>query len=74
VSLIPNDNDDVEQQPLSPLETLSIVMAGHIGVRKAAQREEDFNRAHGLRIFFAAATYFALIVLALIVLVRWLVA
>lgn len=57
--------------PLSLKETLSILMAGHIGVRKAEQRAEDFRRASGLRIFIAAALYFAVIVVGLIVFVRY---
>jgi hypothetical protein len=56
--------------PLSLKETLSILMAGHIGVRKAEQRAEDFRRASGLRIFIAATLYFAVIVVGLIVFVR----
>ena len=57
--------------PLSLKETLSILVAGHIGVRKAEQRAEDFRRASGLRIFIAAALYFAVIVVSLIVFVRY---
>ena len=56
--------------PLSLKETLSILLAGHIGVRKAEQRAEDFRRASGLRVFIAAALYFAVIVVGLIVFVR----
>ena len=62
-----------DKRPLSIRETLSIVMAGHIGVRKAAQRKEDFSRARGVNIFFAAATYFSVIVFALVILVRYIV-
>ena len=57
--------------PLSLKETLSILLAGHIGVRKAEQRAEDFRRARGLRVFIAAALYFAVIVVGLIVFVRY---
>ena len=57
--------------PLSLKETLSILLAGHIGVRKAEQRAEDFRRASGLRVFIAAALYFAVIVVGLIVFVRY---
>jgi hypothetical protein len=56
---------------LSLKETLSILVAGHIGVRKAEQRAEDFRRASGLRIFIAAALYFAIIVVGLIIFVRY---
>jgi hypothetical protein len=65
----------IESEPapvqLSLKETLSILVAGHIGVRKAEQRAEDFRRASGLRIFIAAALYFAVIVVGLIVFVRY---
>ena len=57
--------------PLSLKETFSILVAGHIGVRKAEQRAEDFRRASGLRIFVAAALYFAVIVAGLIIFVRY---
>ncbi len=56
--------------PLSAKETLSILFAGHIGVRKAEQRVEDFRRASGPKIFIAAMLYFSLIVVGLIILVR----
>lgn len=57
--------------PLSLKETFSILVAGHIGVRKAEQRSEDFRRASGLRIFVAAALYFVVIVAGLIIFVRY---
>ncbi|MEH6593627.1 MAG: DUF2970 domain-containing protein [Halioglobus sp.] len=57
--------------PLSLRETFSIIVAGHLGVRKAAQRAEDFRRASGLRIFISAALYFIVIVAGLIILVRY---
>ena len=60
-----------EPAPLSLRETFSILVAGHIGVRKAEQRAEDFRRANGLRIFIAAALYFAVIVAGLIIFVRY---
>ena len=60
-----------EPAPLSLRETFSILVAGHIGVRKAERRAEDFRRANGLRIFIAAALYFAVIVAGLIVFVRY---
>jgi hypothetical protein len=56
---------------LSIKETLSILLAGHIGVRKAEQRAEDFRRASGIRIFIAAALYFFVIVAGLILFVRY---
>ena len=57
--------------PLSLKETFSILVAGHIGVRRAEQRAEDFRRASGLRIFIAAALYFFVIVAGLIMFVRY---
>jgi hypothetical protein len=57
--------------PLSLKETFSILVAGHIGVRKAEQRAEDFRRASGVRIFIAAALYFVAIVAGLILFVRY---
>jgi hypothetical protein len=57
--------------PLSLMETFSILVAGHIGVRKAEQRAEDFRRASGVRIFIAAALYFAVIVAGLILFVNY---
>ncbi len=73
---VPNHTPDQasDQQPLSIRETLSILVAGHIGVRKASQRKEDFGRAKGVNIFFAAVAYFAVIVLVLVLLVRTIVA
>jgi len=62
-----------EERPLSIRETLSILVAGHIGVRKATQREEDFSRAKGVNIFFAAVAYFSTIVFFLVMLVRFIV-
>ena len=63
---------EIDRAPLSLKETLSIVVAGHVGVRKAEQRAEDFRRASGVRIFIAAALYFSIIVVGLIVFVRYL--
>ena len=57
--------------PLSFKETFAILVAGHLGVRKAKQRAEDFRRASGIRIFIAAALYFAVIVVGLIFFVRY---
>jgi len=63
-----------KKRPLSVRETFSILVAGHIGVRKASQRKEDFSRAKGVNIFFAAVAYFSVIVFALVMLVRYIVA
>ncbi len=69
-----HDPDEApENRPLSIRETLSIIVAGHIGVRKAAQRKEDFGRARGINIFVAAVAYFSVIVFILIQLVRYIV-
>ena len=57
--------------PLSFKETFSILVAGHLGVRKAKQRAEDFRRASGIRIFIAAVLYFVVIVVGLIFFVRY---
>ena len=65
------DDTDRNRKPLSFRETLSIIIAGHIGVRKRAQRVEDFHRANGLHIFIAAAVYFAVIVFGIVMLVRY---
>jgi hypothetical protein len=63
--------EPAELTPLSIRETLSILVAGHIGVRKATQRKEDFSRAKGVNIFFAALAYFSIIIFGLILLVRY---
>ena len=74
--ITPRDNhyeEANEKPPLSIRETLSILIAGHIGVRKASQRAEDFSRAKGANVFFAAVAYFGVIVFCLILLVRYIV-
>jgi hypothetical protein len=62
------------RKPLTLRETLSIIIAGHLGVRKRAQRVEDFHRANGLHIFVAAVIYFVLIVFGIGLLVRYITA
>ncbi|MEH6590060.1 MAG: DUF2970 domain-containing protein [Halioglobus sp.] len=62
---------DKNEQPLSFWETLSILISGHLGVRKRQQRADDFRRANGLHIFIAAVIYFAVIVLSVVLLVRY---
>jgi hypothetical protein len=62
------------RKPLTLRETVSIIIAGHLGVRKRAQRVEDFHRANGLHIFIAAAIYFVLIVFGIVLLVRYITA
>ncbi|MBE9539249.1 MAG: DUF2970 domain-containing protein [Proteobacteria bacterium] len=68
-----NAEETSEKRPLSIRETLSILIAGHIGVRKASQRAEDFGRARGVNVFFAAVAYFSVIVFCLVLLVRYIV-
>lgn len=63
-----------DQKPLTLRETLSVVIAGHLGVRKREQRREDFHRANGLHIFIAAAIYFIVIVTSIVFLVRYITA
>jgi hypothetical protein len=53
-----------KRRPLSIRETLSILVAGHIGVRKAAQRKEDFSRAKGVNIFLPRWLILALLYFA----------
>lgn len=65
------DQQPAELTPLSLRETLSILVAGHIGVRKATQRKEDFRRAKGVKLFFAALAYFSIVVFGLVLLVRY---
>jgi DUF2970 family protein len=69
-----NPDTDEHSKPLSFRETLSIVLAGHLGVRKREQRVTDFRRANGLHIFIAAAVYFMIIVAGVIMLVRYITA
>lgn len=59
-----------DKKPLTLRETLSIIVAGHLGVRKRAQRVEDFHRANGLHIFIAAVIYFVIVVSGIVLLVR----
>ena len=67
-------NSDDNRKPLSFRETFSIIIAGHLGVRKREQRVNDFHRANGLHIFIAAALYFAVIVFGVVMLVRYITA
>ncbi len=68
------DATDKHSKPLTFRETLSIVLAGHLGVRKREQRAIDFHRANGLHIFIAAAVYFLIVVAGVITLVRYITA
>lgn len=58
-------------KPLSFREVMVILVSGHIGVRKRAQRAEDFRRANGLHLFIAAMIYFSVIVFGIVMLVRY---
>lgn len=60
---------DVNEKPLTLRETLLIVLSTHLGVRTARQREEDFRRASGLKLFIAGVIYFAALLIALVTLV-----
>ena len=64
-----DENGKDARQPLTVKELAVIDLSGHLGVRKREQRVEDFDRANGLQVFFAAAFYFALVVTGLILLV-----
>jgi hypothetical protein len=74
VKLLDEPDTGKNQKPLTFRETLSIIIAGHLGVRKRAQRAEDFHRANGLHIFIAAAIYFVVIVFGVVLLVRYITA
>ncbi|MEZ5572818.1 MAG: DUF2970 domain-containing protein [Halioglobus sp.] len=65
------DNDSDAKRPLSFRELLTIILSGHLGVRKREQRVNDFGRANGLHVFAAAILYFALVVTGLIILVSY---
>ncbi|HET8710601.1 MAG TPA: DUF2970 domain-containing protein [Spongiibacteraceae bacterium] len=60
---------DAGEKPLTLRETLVIVLAAHLGVRTARQREEDFRRASGLNLFIVGVIYFASLLATLIALV-----
>ena len=66
-----DENGEDARHPLTVKELAVIVLSGHLGVRKREQRVEDFDRANGLHVFFAAAFYFALVVTGLIFLVTY---
>lgn len=65
------ERPDEHEKPLSFFEILIIIVSTHLGVRPKAKREEDFRRANGLHLFIAGAIYFALLIAALIFLVRY---
>jgi Protein of unknown function (DUF2970) len=63
------ENNSDPERPLSFLELITIILSGHLGVRKREQRINDFSRANGLHVFLAAVLYFLLVVTGLIILV-----
>lgn len=65
------ERPDANEKPHSFFETLIIIISTHLGVRPKAKREEDFRRANGLHLFIAGVIYFALIIIGLIFLVRY---
>jgi len=65
------ENDSDAKRPLNFRELMTIVLSGHLGVRKREQRVNDFGRANGLHVFIAAVIYFALVVTGLIILVNY---
>lgn len=68
------ERPDQREKPLTLWETFAIVLCSHLGVRTREQRQEDFRRANGLHLFIVAVVYFALVICALIALVRHLAA
>jgi hypothetical protein len=64
------ERPDPDTPPLSLFETVTIVLSSHLGVRSAEKRQSDFRRANGLHVFIAGITYFLLVILGLILLVR----
>ncbi|KJS07264.1 MAG: hypothetical protein VR73_09090 [Gammaproteobacteria bacterium BRH_c0] len=73
---MPNSNlPDTEKAILKPepygfWRTVVIVLCGHLGVRPAHKRVEDFQRANGVHVFAVAVMYFVLVIIGLIVLVN----
>lgn len=63
------ERPDAGEKPLSLLETLTVVVSSHLGVRTKEKLQEDFRRANGLHLFVAGLFYFALIIAGLIALV-----
>ncbi len=63
------ERPDDGEKPLSLLETLTVVVSSHLGVRTKEKLQDDFRRANGLHLFVAGLFYFALIIAGLIALV-----
>jgi len=65
------EHPDPQEKPLSFRESLVIVLSSHLGVRSTEKRQEDFRRANGLHLFIAGIVYFAVLIIGMIVLVRF---
>ena len=65
------ERPDPQEKPLSFRESLVIVLSSHLGVRSIEKRQEDFRRANGLHLFIAGIVYFAVLIIGMIVLVRF---
>lgn len=61
---------DTKPAPYGFWRTFVIVLCGHLGVRPAHKRVEDFQRANGVHVFAVAVMYFVLVIIGLIVLVN----
>lgn len=70
---VASDETPSQTTPAAPYgfwRTVVIVLCGHLGVRPAHKRREDFQRARGPYVFAVAVLYFALVIAGLIVLVN----
>ena len=61
---------DTKPEPYGFWRTFVIVLCGHLGVRPAHKRVEDFQRANGVHVFAVAVMYFVMVIIGLIVLVN----
>ncbi len=64
------ERPDDGEPPLGLWRTLLIVISSHLGVRPRNKRDEDFRRANGLHVFIAGITYFAVLLVLLVILVN----
>lgn len=64
----PDDNT----KPVGFWGMLVIIASTHLGVRTRQQREDDFKRVNGLHVFIGGVVYFAIIIIGLVFLVRYL--
>ena len=65
--------EEVTRAPYGFWRTVIIVLCGHLGVRPAHKRREDFQRANGVHVFAVAVLYFVFVIVGLIVLVNYVV-